>query len=1161
MSRLEMFNKNKAAQRQGGGLRRFASIVWRLGKGMALLGLVGGVVGLIVGGWYYKRHVVDEPGEHLQREAILAIIAQESPVLYSDGQTRIGTFFDKEHREYVAYGQIPEAWVHAIVASEDQHFYDHPGVDPTGIARAMVQNVKAGRMVAGGSTLTQQTAKNLYYRPDRSLSSKLTELVNALRLEAHYSKEEILEFYANQFHVSANGRGLGIAARYFFDKEVGELSTLECAFIAGMVKGPALYNPFVGATEERRAEARRRGQARVRYVLDRMRVMGTLSEAEHAQLVAQELNFKRGSFRYDSNILVDEVAARLEQAPFPALFADLGIDNPSTAGISVVTTLNREAQLEATYALWHHLSDIGAVLDGVGLAALRLPADAPIDDRRVAEVHAIGVGRVSAAAGEQLSLDMGGVACTVDKGALDRMVDILRRSGVKPIDRARVVASLSVGDKVLASFQKDASRCDLELRATLQGALILLDRGQIVAMVGGNDNRNFNRAITARRQFGSTWKPLVYATALQLGWTPADLLDNRENTFPFEGSWYYPRADHTPDPTVSLGWAGVRSENLASVWLLAHLIDRLDSSKLQEIAALLDLLPRHDEEKRAYAERIRDDSGVISTAERIPEIAWVAARNELATILEVDGKAEEALLLRSLHYGRGAEAEEARLRKRSSGAELEKRLRAVRRNHLALRAGAEGCLAEAERLSKVGARAGGVLSRLGLGGDADRVDASAFSALSVRREGARLEVACGGGPSGYGPVDDAMITEIATGSLAVAEPSELRVEGLRLSLLDEVQRNADRLALVLASSDPYSFEVLQHHPDYRALLSIRYLAAMAHKLGVQEEIPTVLSMPLGAVDISLEEAASIYQGFLGGQRWSAPGEQLGPSAVPGLRSSVDVSAPASLTQLIAEIRDRDGQVIYKATPAPEVVMDPVAGRLLGDAMRNVVLYGTGQRARSVKLGSAVVPVAGKTGTTNGFKNAAFCGFIPRARAEGWSWGEGFTLAAYVGFDDNRPMTRGSVRVAGAAGALPAWVALAQGLADRGLLGAAAPADPEWAVEEGFRLLPVDPEAGGLPVAEGGSATILIKVEERLLGEANDPQRRIVLLRNPAPAVPIAPPGSPPAAPVEAPLPEEAAPAPVELPEGSTPNAPPATPPDEAAPVTDTGVLDPRIAPR
>jgi hypothetical protein len=80
-----------------------------------------------------------------------------------------------------------------------------------------------------------------------------------------------------------------------------------------------------------------------------------------------------------------------------------------------------------------------------------------------------------------------------------------------------------------------------------------------------------------------------------------------------------------------------------------------------------------------------------------------------------------------------------------------------------------------------------------------------------------------------------------------------------------VQRNADRLALVLASSDPYSFEVLQHHPDYRALLSIRYLAAMAHKLGVQEEIPTVLSMPLGAVDISLEEAASIYQGFLGGQ--------------------------------------------------------------------------------------------------------------------------------------------------------------------------------------------------------------------------------------------------------------------------------------------------------
>ncbi|MFO0003623.1 MAG: biosynthetic peptidoglycan transglycosylase, partial [bacterium] len=111
------------------------------------------------------------------------------------------------------------------------------------IVRAAVQNARAGRVVAGGSTLTQQTAKNLFYRPDRSLRSKAQELVDALRLEAHFSKEDILEFYANQFHVSANGRGLGIAARYFFDKRVDELTLKECAFIAGMVKAPSRYNP------------------------------------------------------------------------------------------------------------------------------------------------------------------------------------------------------------------------------------------------------------------------------------------------------------------------------------------------------------------------------------------------------------------------------------------------------------------------------------------------------------------------------------------------------------------------------------------------------------------------------------------------------------------------------------------------------------------------------------------------------------------------------------------------------------------------------------------------------------------------------------------------------------------------------------------------------
>ena len=109
---------------------------------------------------------------------------------------------------------------------------------------------------------------------------------------------------------------------------------------------------------------------------------------------------------------------------------------------------------------------------------------------------------------------------------------------------------------------------------------MVLERGRVRAMVGGSRNQDFNRAVAARRQLGSTWKPLLLSAALQLGWTPTDELDNRRAVFPFEGSFYAPNPDHEPDPFVSLGWSSVRSENLASVWLLFHLVDRLDDEKI-----------------------------------------------------------------------------------------------------------------------------------------------------------------------------------------------------------------------------------------------------------------------------------------------------------------------------------------------------------------------------------------------------------------------------------------------------------------------------------------------------------------------------------------------------------------------------------------------------
>ena len=200
--------------------------------------------------------IVLMPGKEIGPENIQRILSIESPVYYRDGVQKIGVFFQEQHRQYVPYEEIPKDFVNAIVAAEDHDFFHHHGVDLTGILRAMVANLKAGRVVQGGSTITQQTAKNLFKRQNRSLIAKLKELLFALRLEYHYPKERILEFYANQFFVSGNGRGLGVAARYYFDKDVSSLTLVECAFIAGSVKRPSAYNPFTKVSEESARQAR-----------------------------------------------------------------------------------------------------------------------------------------------------------------------------------------------------------------------------------------------------------------------------------------------------------------------------------------------------------------------------------------------------------------------------------------------------------------------------------------------------------------------------------------------------------------------------------------------------------------------------------------------------------------------------------------------------------------------------------------------------------------------------------------------------------------------------------------------------------------------------------------------------------------------------------------
>ncbi|HJN73607.1 MAG TPA: transglycosylase domain-containing protein [Myxococcota bacterium] len=1029
-------------------MRRILSRVLAAGVVLALLSSVAAVFG-------YDRYVVEDPGEHLEEAYIRALITQESPVYYRDGRTRLGVFFAEEHRHYVEYEDIPKDWTNAIVSAEDQRYWTHPGVDSVGLARAMIQNVKAGRVVSGGSTLTMQTSENLFHPGTYDLNGKLFEVLDTLRLEAHYSKEDILEFYANQFHVYGNGRGLGIAARYFFDKDVSELSLHECAFLAGLVKIPGRYNPFIGKTDEDRQTARDRAQERTNYVLGRMVIDGHVDAKVAEELYDEPLPFKRGTFRYDSSILMDEVERQLEQEPFPSLLASAGIDNPATSGIQVVTTLDVAAQRGATYGLWHHLSEAGPAMEDLEPTAFIHGAEhAPKPDPNdVPGAREFRYAVVGAHGDEGYELDLGGHPGRLDDVGFERAVKLLavaqqsnRYPIVNDVTRAKVSDVLTQGAVVWVSVREAKDGvwlCDLEVRPELQGAVVVLEDGRIRAMVGGNDNRNFNRASTARRQLGSTWKILIYDAAFQLGWAPTDALDNRRAVFPFTSTWYYPRPDHKSEDFVSIGWAGVRSENLATIWLLYHLTDRLNPEQVRRLAELTGLSQAEGESRTQYIERIRDDNGVIATRDRIDDALFGAVKEEVIADLAFTGHPEDAVELRSLHYGRGFVAE------RAKQAEAV-RLRALDHNFLRLEAMAEVCREQHEILRSA----------------KGPIDPSLVPDLTVRPTARGFRVNCFTSPEGWAPAGEDLVHRLGAPGLPPVMADPLIDGLLHASTLEATRDAMARKGEQLEIYEPYDPELLYLHPDFRLILGLRYVAGLAREMGVQEEIPPVLSMPLGAIDVSLVEAAGVYQGFLAGEAWRFPGKGFEPGTVPGTRSTFKVPEQEVPALLIAEIRDREGNVIYRADPKAERVADDMAGVLTVDILRNVVQYGTGRRALSVASG---FPLGGKTGTTNDYKNAAFVGHAPKAnRDDEIHHDRAYTVAAYVGYDDNRKMVRGNIKLQGASGALPAWMGTVQALYDAGLMG-----NPGELVEPDHTYRAPVVDLSGLPGSAGEERSLLV----------------------------------------------------------------------------------------
>src|SRR5438874_10429616 len=252
-----------------------------------------------------------------------------------DDNDELLTELHVERRIFVPLAHMPQSLRDAVIATEDKRFYSHWGIDPIGVARAVVQNYRRGRIVEGGSTITQQLTKVLFLTPDKSLGRKLREAVLALELERRYSKDRILEMYLNQVYFGQGAYGVEAAARSYFGKPVAELNLREAALLAGLPRAPSSYSPFEhGAAAQRRRDV----------VLRRMAEFGTISDDEAKRLAKTDLGLipperRRTTGQY----FLDYVQQALE--------AKYGADLLFKGGLNVYTTLNPAMQLSAEQAL------------------------------------------------------------------------------------------------------------------------------------------------------------------------------------------------------------------------------------------------------------------------------------------------------------------------------------------------------------------------------------------------------------------------------------------------------------------------------------------------------------------------------------------------------------------------------------------------------------------------------------------------------------------------------------------------------------------------------------------------------------------------------------------------------------------------------------------
>ena len=498
------------------GLLRFFGFLFAAGTILFVVG-VAAVAGVV---WHYSKDLPDYSQLQDYEPPVMTRVHAADGSLIAE--------YAKERRLYIPIQAVPKLVIHAFLAAEDKNFYEHGGLDFIGIARAAlvyVENYGSGRRPQGASTITQQVAKNFLLTNKVTLSRKIKEALLALKIERTYSKDKILELYLNEIYLGLGAYGVASAALTYFDKSVNELTIPEAAYLAALPKAPNNYHPF---RQHDRAVERRN------WVIEQMAADGFIKQADAVKAKAQPLGVTlraQSAHTFQAEYFAEEVRREL--------YERYGEKKLYEGGLSVRTTLDPKLQVLARKVLHQGLVHYDETRGGWRGPVTKIDISKGDWGKTLAEVKSLDdvapwrlavvleAGDRSAKIGLQPGREPGGsISKARDTGTLP--LDTVKWAKIKGRAPRKVSDLLHDGDVVYVEPDNNKDVYRLRQIPEVSGAMVVEDpwTGRVLAMVGGfsYDQSQFNRATQALRQPGSAFKPIVYAAALDNGYTPSTLV-------------------------------------------------------------------------------------------------------------------------------------------------------------------------------------------------------------------------------------------------------------------------------------------------------------------------------------------------------------------------------------------------------------------------------------------------------------------------------------------------------------------------------------------------------------------------------------------------------------------------------------------------------------